>query len=261
MKRFPLLIVLGCWALCCCGQISLPALTTTDSIPTPTSDRMIPAIKQGETIVNHNSFSLLYSENDEQPVWVAYMLTRQRSNGDVPRTNNFREDDAIITGSAELADYRGSGYTRGHLVPAGDMKWNYEAMDETFLLSNMSPQLADFNDGIWNRAEQQVRTWSRRYDTIFVVTGPILNDPDLEQIGPNCVTVPKRFYKAVYAPAIHQTIAFVIPHQESNAPLSSFAISVDELESITGLDFFPQLPDDEEESMESDLCTTCWKLK
>ena len=220
-----------------------------------------PDINDSAALVVHNAYTLLYSERDEQPLWVAYMLTRDRANGNEPRTNNFAEDPAVKTGSATLDDYRRSGYTRGHLVPAGDMKWDTTAMSETFLLSNISPQTSAFNDGIWNRLEMLVRRWARTYDTIYIVTGPVLNGGETEHIGRNRVTVPTAFFKAIYVPSRQQAIAFVVKHEASDAGLQTFAISVDDLENITGLDFFHALPDDIETDIESNLCLKCWRWK
>ena len=260
MKQLYRLLLTSLLLLTGCVPIENPQKEEFVSAKSP-ADRMLPALENGESVVSHKAYSLVYSEADEQPRWVAYMLTRERSYGEAPRTNNFREDEDIATGSATLDDYRRSGYTRGHLAPAGDMKWDSEAMDETFLLSNMSPQLADFNDGVWNRVEQQVRSWARKFDTLYVVTGPVLTDKGLDQIGSNGVTVPERFYKAIYCPAYQQMIAFLVPHRDSEASLKTFYLTVDELEKITGIDFFPELSDDIEEQMESQICTSCWKKK
>lgn len=257
MRSFLPLMLLGCLMSICCAQPSKPSVGGTGGC-----DRMLPAVQKGQIVVEHKAYSLVYSEEDEQPLWCAYMLTAQRVKGFVPRSNDFREDPAISTGSADLMDYKGSGYTRGHLVPAADMKWDAEAMSESFLLSNMSPQSASFNDGVWNRLEQQVRNWATWYDTIFVVTGPVLNGLDRQHsIGHNKVSVPTHFFKAIYDPHRQMAIAFIVPHDQSSANLKSFAISVDELEHVTGIDFFPELPDILEDRVESEFCTSCWKLK
>ncbi|MBR1850104.1 MAG: DNA/RNA non-specific endonuclease [Bacteroidales bacterium] len=219
----------------------------------------LPAIANPAATVTHKHYTLQYSEPYEQPRWVAYMLTRDRANGQAKRTNNFREDPAVATGSATPNDYRRSGYTRGHLVPAGDMKWDTTAMSETFLMSNISPQIAEFNDGVWNRLESQVRRWARVYDTIYIVTGPLIDARNADRIGPNQVAVPYAFFKAIYAPAIDQTIAFIVDHRASDAPLAKFAVTVDSLEAVSGLDLFPALPDEQEARLEGTLCTKCWR--
>lgn len=142
-----------------------------------------------DRIIKKTGFSLLYNESHEQAEWVAYQLTKSETNSVFERTDNFMVDPMVKTGSAVAADYQGSGYDRGHLAPAGDMGWSAASMTESFYYSNMSPQLPAFNRGIWKRLEEQVRTWAIDYDTLYVVTGPVLQ-MGLPKIGPNEVSVP-----------------------------------------------------------------------
>lgn len=208
----------------------------------------LPACIDSSAVIQHYAFTLEYSEADEQPRWVAYMICRSRVDGPYSRKVTpgcqFHADNAVRTKSATPADYKGSGYSRGHLVPAADMKWDSLAQVETFLLSNISPQRDNFNSGVWNRMEMQVRRWADEYDTLFVVTGPLLSDGGAERIGDNRVTVPTAFYKAIYFPARHQAVGFLIPHEKSKAHLSTFAMSIDELEEKTGIDFFAGMTDE-----------------
>ena len=210
---------------------------------------VLPACIDSNAVVHHHAFSLEYSEADEQPRWVAYMICRSRIDGPYSRKSTpgcqFRADNAVRTQSATPADYKGSGYSRGHLVPAADMKWDSLAQVETFLLSNISPQRDNFNSGVWNRMEMQVRRWAETYDTIFVVTGPLLSDGGSERIGDNRVTVPTAFYKAIYIPVLRQAVGFLIPHEKSKAPLSAFALTIDELEAKTAIDFFAGMEDED----------------
>ena len=217
---------------------------------------MLPACIDSTAVVHHHAYSLEYSEADEQARWVAYMLCRSRADGPYSRKSTpgcqFHADDAIRTQSATPADYKGSGYSRGHLVPAADMKWDSLAQVETFLLSNISPQRDSFNSGVWNRMEMQVRRWAEQYDTLYIVTGPLLADGGSGRIGGNRVTVPTAFYKAIYIPALHQAVGFLIPHEKSKAKLNTFAMTLDELEKKTNIDFFAGMEDEEaiEASME-----------
>ena len=151
---------------------------------------LLPEINPNDIIVKHYAYTLNYNEEHEQAEWVAYILTKDRVYGTVKRTNNFRPDPKVKTGSATLADYKGSGYDRGHLAPAADMKWSATAMSESFYMSNMSPQRPGFNRGIWKRLEQLVRTWAVEYEEIHVVTGPVLKG-SFKSIGPNQVSVPE----------------------------------------------------------------------
>lgn len=223
----------------------------------------LPAEVPGEQIIRHTGYTLSYNEDAEQPSWVAYELTREEVLGGGEREDSFKEDPSVITGSATLADYRKSGYDRGHMAPAADFKWSAEAMSDTFFLSNMSPQAPGFNRGIWADLEAAVRTMAYDNQSVYVVTGPVLTDGPYETIGKNRVAVPKRYYKVIldYTEPEIKAIGFVLPNEASSEPLSAFAMSVDDVEEITGLDFYPRLPDDQEEIIESTYDISKWSLR
>ncbi len=205
----------------------------------------------GEQRVEHAYFALDYSEEHEQASYVTYILTREMLEGEkVRRTDNFREDPKIQTGSASLADYKGSGYDRGHLCPAGDMAFSPIAMSESFYLSNMSPQAPSFNRGVWKKLEEQVREWAEKYDSLIIYTGPIL-DSVVESIGPNKVSVPYRYFKTVYSVKEKQAIAFILPNEKSADNITSFQVSIDSLELVIDRDLYRGLPIEEQESFES----------
>ncbi len=176
------------------------------------------------------------------------------------QTNDFREDPAVKTGSAQLEDYRHSGFDRGHLVPAADMKWSEVAMSETFLLSNISPQNRSFNAGIWENLESTARKWAAKNEHIFIVTGPILQD-SLFSIGENGVSVPQKFYKIILdlQPPVYKCIAFIIPNAHTQLDFWHYVVTVDEVESLTGLDFFPLLEDNLQDSLEMLMDTKAWR--
>jgi len=206
-----------------------------------------PVTTNADTVLTYAAFSLGYNEAHEQPAWVAYVLTREEVLGDsVRRTDRFRADTLIRSGSAELSDYRGSGYDRGHLAPAADMRWSKQAMYESFLLSNMSPQEPSFNRGIWKRLEDKVRTWALEKESLYVVTGPVLNSM-MDVIGENDVGVPDSYFKVLVdlSPPDHDMVAFLLPHRGSSADPVAYAITVDSLEVVTGYDFFGGAPDPE----------------
>ena len=211
-------------------------------------DLELPSPIEGEQLIRHTGYTLSYNEEHELPSYVAYELTRAEVLGGGEREDSFKEDKAVRTGSAELSDYRGSGYDRGHMAPAADFKWSAEAMSDTFFLSNMAPQDPSFNRGIWADLEAVVRTMAYDNGSVYVVTGPVLTDGPYKTIGKNEVSVPKRFYKVVldYTEPEIKAIGFVLPNEGSDRSLQSYAVSVDEVERITGLDFYPRLPDDEE---------------
>jgi endonuclease G len=206
-----------------------------------------PQAHTGDTILTYTGFHLAYNEQFEQAAWVAYVLTRDEiESGTIERTNDFRSDTSIVTGSASLADYRGSGFDRGHLAPAGDMKWDQLAMSQSFLMSNMSPQLPAFNRGIWRKLETEVRNWALEKDSLYVITGPLFSPAD-SLIGKNGVGVPGYYFKVLVdlSPPDHDMIAFLLPNSGSSEDLIQFAITVDSLEQLTAYDFFSVAPDQE----------------
>lgn len=216
-----------------------------------------------QQIIKHNHYTLSYSEKHEQAEWVAYSLHKK----DIVYTNFkrpfFIEDPKVKTKSADWRNYKRSGYDRGHLCPAADRKLSKEAFEETFYTSNISPQKHEFNSGIWNKLEQKVRYWTKKYDHLYVVTGGILTDNNLNSIGKEKVTVPKFFYKILldYTQPEIKAIAFLLPHEESNKPLYEFVISIDELEQKTGIDFFKELPDDIEKKLELSTNYKNWSFR
>ena len=224
----------------------------------------IPIGPNDEIIVSHTGYTLSYSEEYEVPYWVAYSLTREEViTQTAERKDNFRPDELIPTDSASLNDYKKSGYDRGHMAPAADFKWSEEAMSDTFYLSNMCPQVHSFNAGIWSDLESAVRSIAYTDGEVYVVTGPVLTDGPYETIGENNVAVPKYFYKVIldYTDPVIKAIGFIMPNENSSEPLSYFAMSVDEVEEITQIDFFPALPDDIEDVVEAEFDPSLWALR
>ena len=236
------------------GEIGSAEAPSSMASTMPAGDlaEYLPAIDEGDQIVVHTGFTLSYSEPHEQAEWGgAYLVTAERLRGGVKRTDNFRIDPAVTTGSAVLGDYRGSGYDRGHLAPAASMAWSKEAMSESFFLSNMSPQKPGFNRGIWKKLEEAVRDMARQHGTVVVVTGPVLED-GLAEIGPSGLDIPRAYYKVVLdvtEPTI-EGIAFVLRNETSKKPLGRFAVTIDYVEEVTGINFFEALEDGLEERVE-----------
>jgi endonuclease G len=193
-------------------------------------------------VITHNYLTLSYSEKDEQPEWVFYKVSNKNYNKQVKRTNDYREDPFVKTESASPKDYYKSGYDMGHLAPARAMAHNYNAMSESFYLSNISPQKASFNRGIWRSLESKVEYWSSFRDSIYVVTGPILDNP-IDQIGDNKVNVPRAFYKTLvsFKDGRAKGIAFILPNEKSSKSIYTYATSIDEVERITKIDFYSQM--------------------
>lgn len=222
----------------------------------------LPLLNQKDIVINHHGYTLSYNEKYEQANWVAYKLTAAETYKNVSRINNFHEDTEVKSGSATDSDYKGSGYDRGHLAPAADMSWSQQSMSESFLYSNMSPQKPGFNRGIWKRLEEQVRQWAIDNEAIYVVSGPILQ-PNLPTIGENKVAVPMYYYKVLldYTQPELKGISFIIPNESSTLSLQSFAVPIDSVENLVGIDFFPALPDELETKIEKSVCLTCWSWK
>ena len=213
-----------------------------------------------DTIVDRPGYALGYIEYHEQAAWVVYRLTAEEiTTKAAARTNDFRADPDIPTGSATPDDYKRSGYDRGHLAPAADMSYSIRTMSDSFYMSNISPQRPGFNRRIWKKLESTVRKFALAEKDMYIVTGPILPKNKTLTIGPNEVTVPDALYKIVYDRTPPQKmIAFIIPDAESSAPLQSFVVTVDCVEETTGLDFFSELPQPLQENLESTISIDKW---
>jgi len=190
--------------------------------------------------------------------WVMERLTAPLLGGDADRKNSRYKADPEIEKSPSLADYRDSGYDRGHLAPAADMKWSQQAMDESFYLSNIAPQIGPgFNRGIWAILEADIRTWARNKGDLIVITGPVYYDYQ-PVIGK--IVVPDAFYKIIYAPNQGQALAFLLPNRALNpSALDPYQVTIDALEAITGYDFFASLPQATETPLELSA-PPVWKL-
>ena len=215
------------------------------------------------TILEKEYFVILYDTRLKIPRWVGYHLTRKYlEENNAPRTDKFKPDpDLPPDERAELEDYKGSGFDRGHQAPAADFHRSEEAMEETFLLSNMCPQWPSFNRGIWARLEEQVRAVAENAGSIWVYTGALFLDdkgrisPPHQFLGPDSVAVPTHFFKVVLVergPANHEMFAFIMKNQPTkvSGPPASYQVTVDSVQRVSGLDFFDVLPDAEERRLE-----------
>ena len=217
---------------------------------------------KADTIIDRPGYALGYIEYHEQATWVIYKLTaKEATTKNAQRTNKFRSDPEIPTGSATTGDYRRAGYDRGHLAPVADMAFSAQTMADSFFMSNMSPQKPAFNRGIWKRLEEQVRQIAIREKVIYVVTGPILPKKKTVTIGANRVTVPTHYYKVIFDLTPPQKmIGFILPNEGSDRPLEDFAVTVDVVEKATGLDFFSALPKAVQERLESTISVSAWEF-
>ena len=227
--------------------------------PVPISGLELPKPRSSDDVIRHTGYTLSYNQTYHIANWVAYKLLAQETNGIYERTNKFVPDPLLKSGSASNEDYKGSGYDRGHLAPAGDIGYSAQTMIESFYLSNMSPQNPSFNRGIWKRLEEQVRHWAVEDKAVYVVTGTVLS-PGLSNIGYHQITVPRLFYKVIldYEEPDVKGIGFIMPNEGSKEPLQRYAVTIDSVEKITGNDFFYQLPDEQERIIESTVDLSKW---
>lgn len=239
--------------------------TTTEAIENDGSnhqfypDLEIPAYADADIILKRIAYTTSYDKANKIPKWVAWHLTSDHTSGEQKRLSNFIVDDEVPAPRAELVDYKGSGYDRGHMCPAGDNKWGFEPMKESFFLTNICPQDHNLNCGDWNELEIACREWANKYGEIYIVAGPILYKGKHETIGPNSVTVPEAFFKVVLCMSgTPKAIGFIYKNQPCNNPKSSYVNSIDQVERITGLDFFPNLPDELEEQIEATANLSEW---
>jgi len=213
-------------------------------------------------VAHHRYYTLSYNEKYENAEWVAYSLSPEQISYRQIERPRFLRDPKVKTRSASYKNYYPNGYEKGHLLPAGDRRFSYDAYDETFYTSNVSPMDHYFNGGIWNNLEKQVRYWAKRYGKLYVVTGGILQ-PGLERIGRERVAVPDYFYKIVLDyknPKKVRMLGFLVPHKDLDKPLKNFVVPVDSIEKLTGIDFFPALPDRLENKIEAEKHPEKWKF-
>lgn len=208
-------------------------------------------------------YALAHNPEHKTPDWVAEHLTKEKATAVLARSNNFQPDPDLEPGSrAELADYNKSGYDRGHMAPAGDMRWDKDAMSESFFLSNMSPQIGlGMNRGIWKDLEEKVRTWAIKRGELYIFTGPIYAAGASEKmIGANKVAVPTHFYKIIFDPVRVEAIAFIMPNQSlKTKDLPNYIVSVHEVEAQTGLNFLSTIDEPVQKLVESKKASEVWE--
>ncbi|ELR64618.1 DNA/RNA endonuclease G [Photobacterium marinum] len=206
---------------------------------------------ESDQILCRDGYAAGYNYQNKVSDWVAYHITKESVNAFYERSNSFRSDkDVPSSFRVTSSDYSKTGYDRGHLAPSGTMDFTQQSMQQSFLMTNMAPQLPGFNRGGWKALEEKVREWANTYNELYVVSGPIW-DGNETYIG-NGVYIPSRFYKVILDPAYNEAIAFIVPHRKVSASeLASFIVTVDQVEELTNLDFFSELPDDVEEEAEN----------
>lgn len=226
-------------------------------------DRLeIPAtgISTTGTIIAREGYTLSYNSKRLIPDWVAYELTATETEGDEPRAKHFRTDPEIAGLQADNDDYRNSGWDKGHMAPAADMKWSEKAMDECFYLSNICPQDHKLNTGVWKSLEEKCREYARYFGKVYIVCGPIVGNNRYGTIGENGVMVPDAFFKVLLASHYdkYTGIGFIFENKKGAKKFMDHAVTIDEVERVTGIDFFHALPDDIEKQAESTIDKAVW---
>jgi endonuclease G len=233
-----------------CGAVALLVLGPGKGTLNLADHSFLPAFDTSLLVI-HKYYSLSYNDDSEQPYWVAYTIVPDMMEALVERPSYFRVDTLVSTGTSDADDYYKSGYDRGHLVPAADMQFDSLAIRETFFYSNISPQLPGFNRGVWKRLEELIRKRSGVYDSLIVITGPVINTASI-RIGENQVAIPDSFFKILiqFRGSDLTVTPYLIPHISSRSDLSDYIVTVDSIEIVTGIDFFSDLPDKFENRLE-----------
>lgn len=245
------------------GEIK-PSVPKAATFKIPTNAE-IPKLqaKRSEQVIRHEGYTVSYNSDYKIANWVAYELTGEEAKSKkAERSNKFVPDPAVKGATATNEDYTRTGYDRGHLAPAGDMKWSTKAMRESFYFSNICPQKPGLNRGIWKELEEQSRLWAKDYGSLLIATGPVITD-GMKQMGKNRVGVPGAFYKVIcyVSGNEYKAIAFILENRDyKKTSLKSMAIPVDSVEKVTGIDFFPAVPDEQEKRMEAKIDWDSWSF-
>lgn len=241
-----------------------PTPRTDDPItPTPTGSLkdFYPTQAKGDVLVEHQYYSISYSKKYKNPEWAIYELTSSRVSKDATdRRSGFLKDPKNEY-AANDKDFDGAGYDRGHLVPAEDMNFSEKAMEESFFMSNVSPQAKELNRGRWKSLETKVREWATEYKNIYIVAGAILpkRRPQETWIGENAdVFVPRKFYKIILDPKGKKGIAFMFDNKECEKELVEYATTIQKIEEETEINFFPKLSASEKKQLEETIDVTKW---
>lgn len=226
----------------------------------------LPTTNLGDTLGYEDFFTISYSPAHRQAEWIAYELTKSNlEEEEFRRPPTFKSDKRIEEDyRVSHSDYSSTGFDRGHLAPAADFSWSRDGIETTFYTTNISPQEPRFNRGIWKHLETAVRGWAVQYEHLYVVTGPILTERAKKRFPKekNYIAVPRRYYKVLlnYIDDEPMAIGFIMKNEDSKSHLSNYVVPIDEIENLTGIDFFSELPDDLENELESKKHLTDWGL-
>ena len=230
----------------------------TDRTEVPKLNLEIPAYTypgkyKNEIVLHRTGYTVSYNVYYKNPNWVAWELTREETKGETDRYDKFMPDPDLPEPRVVHKDYTRSGYDRGHMAPAADMKWSKQAMIESFYMSNICPQVGNLNRGDWNDLEELCRDWAEKYGRIYIACGPIFDSKSPKRIGEHKVAVPDRFFKVILIYNRKNPIAmgFIFKNIAHSQDIEKYMVTVDSVENVTGMDFFSKLPDNVENRIES----------
>ena len=214
----------------------------------------LPKTKSDEIIVHHTGHVLSYNPKWMIPNWVAYELKAEELEGDAQRARSFTPDPVLKKyPRAEHWHYTNSGWVRGHMIPAGDLKYDQKAMDDSFYTSNVCPMNMTFNNSIWKKLEEKARKWAVEFGHIYIITGPVMGENINGKVGESDIMIPDQFFKAILVPykGSYVAVAFLMDNSETTqGKLRDFAMTVDDLEHIIGMDLFVNLDNFTEKRIE-----------
>lgn len=208
---------------------------------------------------NYTGFRVDFNVENKTPNWVAWELLDSETDGPISRSNNFWQDEDVPN-CPNSDDYKHSGYDRGHICPAADNKLTEQMMQDCFVMTNICPQAHALNSGAWKTLENKERLWAQRDKKLYIVAGPIYDTHDKQRIGQNAVRVPSAFFKVIIAPYIASPrgIGFIYPNMQAPGNMQNYSMTIDQVEEITGFDFFHNLPDELENNIESHTSFREW---
>ena len=256
LAMFLMVVCVGLWQM---WADSGKAAQRTAHVDSDSLLKVVASASLPQQIVDYGGFTISFSASHHIPNYAAWKLTRDMTSGTAPRENQFYTDPAV-RGCPETYDYSYSGYDRGHMCPAGDMKWSRAAMHNSFSLANICPQAKTLNTGAWKRLEEKCRQWAQADSMIVIICGPILTDRLRESIGDTRVSVPERFFKVSLSPGSvpMRGIGFIMRNGRVDGGMQTAAVTINQVEEATGLDFFSSLPDDIEDAVESQCDFPYW---
>ena len=246
---------------CITSFFLLVACCTTRQTVQQTMPLECPEITEEDHVIAHKAYYASFNTITLTPNWVAYVLTANHTDGPYSRKGRyFVPDPDCSCQQPDNNDYRESGFARGHLIPAGDVKWDSTAMHESFYFTNCMPQDIQFNNSKWNQLEEKTRRLAHKYDSVYVVCGPIYDQLDTICIGDNQVAVPDKCFKAllIHNGESYSAIGFIMNNGGEDRTVMDCACTIDALESVIKRDLFFNLPDKIEDAVESKVIWTDW---